>query len=198
MFKKLFHFTIIILLMASYIKTQNKMVRKNFMYECLIQNQEYSYEYLYTNEHGKNVYVRPIGKIDNFHKIKWIIIETANHTDKYLMKNSHDDEFLCASSRFNDIFKARRVVEKFKLNLSTDKFENCFWKIQHTTGNSNSSKQTYTIINAFYNQPLYAASFLFKTNLVNRKVYLWHDKKSLNSKKFKWFIDCKSGGYSIM
>ena len=46
------------------------------------------------------------------------------------------------------------------------------------------------------NEPLYAPTFFYKYDLINRNVYLWKNKPS-SSGEFKWLIDCIKGRFLL-
>ncbi len=165
---------------------------KDFGINCLIHNNQYENEYLYslderkawTKEPKKFVNLIKLERVKNFSNLRWSLIETTNGSQQYFMKSLNHDDNLCATSIHADNFHLRRTVIRLKLNTGWDI---CKWKIQKL--NSNTSNRTYTITNVFYNEPLYAASFFFQTKAGKREIFLWH-KKDFNSKKFKWIIEC--------
>ena len=191
---------IILMFTLATISIQNVQAQTNstqFANNCMIHNQEYSYEYLYSMNEQRmsrltknNVYTCPLKQVKNFNNLRWSIVE--NNSEIYYLKASYFDEYLCASFNFIDIFHTRRIVRGIKINQSRNIYENCQWKIKKV--NSKTSNSTYSIINAFYDEQLYAASFPFKQGSHYRQTFLWH-KKDTKSNKFKWIIDCAKGKY---
>ncbi len=110
--------------------------------ECLIKNEKYQFDYLFAGEEQdtlttaheisshrrKQIYVLPLGLINNYDQIKWIIVPIAsvNKSEEaissqnkqresrgpFLIKSkTYENEFLCASHQHsNGLFKARRKV----------------------------------------------------------------------------------------
>jgi hypothetical protein len=210
--------------------------KRNLMYECVLHNQEYKYEYLYvTRETDESisdttklftlhkVYTYPLIHLNDFDRIKWrfeLIKNQAN--DTYYLINLKYNEYLCATDSHSDYFFMRRKVntarpkskyfieaeydDKMNEKENNDEVEGeesdydissleddewkkkCEWKFESIDEN----KKNYIIWNVFYQEPLYAASGLFKPlNNHNRNIFTWYGLP--NSNQFVWRVDCNSG-----
>ena len=159
----------------------------DFGTDCLIHNDQYEFEYLYSpNENTKSVDLINLKKVNDYNKLRWSLIETRNQSGQYYLKSSYFGDYLCALLNFGDIFQMRRRVARFKIDTNMSLFNNCKWTIkQH---NSNLPSNIYSIVNVLFDEPLYASKYLFQ-----KEIYLWHRKKNADSKKFKWIIYCQSG-----
>ena len=208
--KKFLHliFFIIPLLRAEI--SASTAIINNFEYnkDCLIHNYEYRFEYLFSsknenktkqsevNKNKNDINLVPLGKVNNFNSIRWSLIETKNQSEQFFLKSSFYGDYLCASFKFADYFHTRRLLVKVDddSNDQNKLLDNCKWKINRIDSKK-STITTYSIMNVHFNQPMYAASYFFQRKIDQRDVFLWHNKKNVNSKKFKWIIDCKSGDY---
>ena len=209
------------------------------MYECVIHNQEYKYEYLYvTRETDEKmngddgdatkstkmftqhkVFAYPLIHLDDFDRIKWRLelIQKDQSNDTFYLINIKYNEYLCAKDAHTDIFFMRRklntirpkskyLIEAEYINDTqqededdedyvgemTDNYDDwrkkCEWKFESMDEN----KKNYIIWNVFYQEPLYAASGLFKPlSNHNRNVFTWYGLP--NSNQFVWQVDCNSG-----
>ena len=190
----------IILILSLFVCINNKEITSendSFGSECLIHNKEYSYEYLYSTNNfdmdqilSRNVYTRPIAKIQSLNKIRWNIIRKRLNNDTkyvYYLKNNLYEKYLCASDKHDDLFQSRRIVQIMKISDDLiDDFINCQWELENLR--SSNKKRVFTIRNLKYQEQLYASSPFFSGKFFNRVIYLWH--KSTGSKQAKWLIDC--------
>ena len=170
-----------------------------FGLDCLIHNNHYHNEYLYSynenktskNAPRKQVNLISIGRINDFNNLRWSLIETTNQSGIYYLKSWHFGDFLCATNIFADNFKFRRIVVKFDLNRNVNIWKNCQWKIKKEKVKSKTELSYYSMVNVFYDEQLYAAvaSMFLQRMPGRREIFLWH-KKDFNSNKFKWMIDC--------
>ena len=164
--------------------------------DCLIHNLKYSFEYLYINK--ENLSTLHLGSVDDYNKIRWLFEPVDDETSKvtkmanktfYIRTQQYGNKYLCATNKFEDTtFKMRRKIE-----TRTEKSFDCQWRLDEIP--TKSINHTFRIINVNYNQPLYAASFLFR-NKMKRNVFLWHKKST--SKEFGWIIDCMKGFFVII
>ena len=167
---------------------------------CLIHNVAFSHGYLHSSNETKTtqdqvknqVSVRPLGRVNDFNNIIWSFVETAKQSGQFYLKSTQFEDYLCATNTFSDIWHTRRIVKRFKIDISSGFSDNCKWKM--TRMDTKKSNSTYLIRNVFFEEPLYAVSYFFQRWVENREVYLWHRKNS-NSNKFKWIIDCQTGKY---
>jgi hypothetical protein len=179
---------------------------------CLIENINYKNEYLTSsfdydlmnsqmNDSFKKrlVYISSIksNSISYSQQLIWYLIEIkSNKNDQtyFYIMNPFFDLYLCASTNYQDRFHRRR-----RLNLdktSTPNYQNqynynennCLWQLVNVK-QSELKENNYEIWNVKHKEPLYAASFLFKKTLSEkRNVYLWHDLP--DSKQFSWNLKC--------
>lgn len=167
---------------------------------CLIHNEAFSYSYLHLPTEIKRenyglinqICVKPLGKVKDFNDIRWSVEETSIKSGQYYLKSSQYEGYLCATNSFDDIWRSKRIVNRFKLRKSSCFLPKCKWNIIKV--DIEKSNNTYSIRNVFYNESLYAVSHFFPITNENRKVHLWQ-KKNSNSKKQKWIIDCQTGNY---
>jgi hypothetical protein len=190
----------IILSVILFLVTQSVSNTDNVSFECLIQNDEYKYEYLYTSDqldpadyYKRKVYTFPLQHLDAFDPIKWYLIPMGHFNDTFYIMNHQFNEYLCGSDFHLDLFELRRKVSMSKLVDKTIEHKNCEWRLEPLMDESNVETQSsnrFIIWNVKYNEPLYAASTLFKTLNYKRNVFTWHSKP--NSKQFVWIVDCMS------
>jgi hypothetical protein len=203
--------------------------KPNLLYECVIHNKEYKYEYLYVTREtdetdgdqtklfiSHKVYAYPLIHLDDFDRIKWrfeMVKEQANET--FYLINMKYNEYLCATDSHMDIFFMRRklITSRYKSNYLIEaeyigpndtNYEEyggdydiasdyewrkkCEWKFESI----DEDKKNYIIWNVYYQEPLYAASGLFKPlSNHNRNIFTWYG--SPNSNQFVWQVDCNSG-----
>ncbi len=170
---------------------------------CLIHNRLYPNEYLYTSNEiwrqflKRNVYTYPLNEVDQLIRITWSIIPIHINNDTILIKSNKFNEYLCAFDKNPDAINGIKPT-LVKLNLALIQFyEKCVWKLRkqvnfNQNNHKNSSLSSYSIWNFKFNQPIYAASFLYKKNLQKRNIFLW--PKPIKSMKnltdeFFWIID---------
>ena len=116
-----------------------------------------------------------------FRKVEWL-----NST--FYIQNivSSDSKYICASHIHIDRFNYRRLVNLKQINehsLITN--HKCMWNLVPV----DDSKSFYTIWNVYYDEPLYAASYLYKTTKSNsRTVFLWYSAPDSN--QFNWEVNC--------
>ena len=170
-----------------------------FGLDCLIHNQLYSYEYLYSSNEtrDKNVYLIPLGKVDNFAKLGWSIIRTENRNreQQFYLKSSYTGDYLCVSVNTGEyLFQPLLKVERQQLTSSSH-IQSCRWTIKKEVMPKN--KSYYSINSAFYGQSIYPTSSIFRflTKDYKRQINLWIRKVKPDSKKFKWNIDCSKGNF---
>jgi hypothetical protein len=186
----MFKYFSIVILLAIISRLRSEVSDKS---NCLIHNGQYRYEYLYSQDDNEMVdtadrnmvKLMTLGKVNDFNNLRWSLIETKNQSGQFYLKSSYFGDYLCATFMFGDIFRMRRKVIRHKLNPNAKRLDNCKWMIKHI--DSKTSNNTYLITNVFFEEPLYAATYFYQ-----KGVYLWH-KKNVNSKKFQWIIDCKTG-----
>jgi hypothetical protein len=174
---------------------------------CLIHNQKYSYEYLYATDKifssmpknqniFYNVYINPIGLVNDYNRLKWTISQVGHKSNATVTIKSTNNEYLCSSNSYKDISRYRRKLYLHRISskqsLDTQEIigQNCQWRLERLEG------QTYIIWNDWFNEPLYAPTFFYKYDLINRNVYLWKNKPS-SSGEFKWLIDCIKGRFLL-
>jgi hypothetical protein len=172
----------------------------NISFECLIHNDEYKHEYLYTSDqldpadyYKRKVYTFPLDRLinsidhlDAFDKIKWRLVPVGDSNDTFYMINYQFDEHLCASNIHLDLFELRRKVSTVKHDEPID-YKNCEWRLEQQTV-ADEKLNRFIIWNVKHREPLYAASTLFKTLSYKRNVFTWHSIP--NSKQFVWIVDC--------
>ena len=181
------------------------VLNENISFECLIYNDEYKHEYLFTSDqldpadyYKRKVYTYPLQHVDVFDLIKWHLIPIGDSNDTFYIMNSHFNEYLCASDFHLDLFELRRKVSTSKLNdaKSMDEHKNCEWRLEPVideismVADEIEKLNRFIIWNVAHREPLYAASTLFKTLKNTRNVFTWHSIP--NSKQFVWHVDCMS------
>ena len=139
---------------------------------CLIKNIEYPDEFLYSSKeldisdnYKRKVFTNPANEyfMKSFDQMGWIFLPVNGTNDTFNLLNAKYYEHLCASDNHLEIFNYRRKVNTYRLNNDNlKKNKKCMWKLHPVDSN-----QTYTIWNMNYKEPLYAASFLFKTSKTN-------------------------------
>lgn len=189
--------------------------------QCLIHNLEYSREYLYTSDDininwasynkliKRNVFTYPLRKVNDYEKIAWTFIPVSlpfeankspqNYKTNYLIKSGkYQNEYLCAANEHEIFSQSRRVIKRMRLNPSILRFQfNCHWIIDKVS-KIKSNYTSNTIKNLlFEDEYIYASGSLFNLEWYKRNVYSWCEKTNLNSKKFKWIIDCSKGDFLL-
>ncbi len=172
----------------------------DFGSNCLIHNKWFKFEYLYSNNETRKTSYQltdqliPSNRVNDFKMITWSLIDTGNNSGQFYMKSTYFDDYLCAITKFADIFRSKRVVMKYKMKSNSIPSDNCKWMIKRV--NSTTSYNMYLIINVLFNQHLYASfdSYLFKKKTHQAEIYL-NSRKNINSENFKWVIDCQTGDY---
>ena len=190
LFGKLLNSILILLVLSNTIK---EILNEPSNKKCIINNQKYSNEYI-LNWMGLDEVVQTIQKqkVKSFNEIEWTfksISDEAKHT--YLIKSSHNNKYLCASTGFADNFYLRKYVAlfdlgKFKNMFSKSAFDACKWRLDQVKNREN----VFKLINIQYNGALYSPGFLFKYSIY-RKTFVWNGKLS-NGDEFKWKIVCQN------
>jgi hypothetical protein len=166
---------------------------------CLIRNYQYQLEYLYSsnekfsslNVEKKVVYSTSLGKLDDYNKIRWSLIEIKNESGQYYLKSSYYGDYLCAKSNLDGAFRSKRKVIRVKNDKTISLMMNkCQWKIKKVDLKRTVNK--YLIMNAFYDEPLYAVANFLPTKVEKREIYL-SNKKDFILENFKWIIECQTG-----
>jgi hypothetical protein len=198
---KLEIFSLIYYYITILILVQNtKLIESNLaQIECLIQNNQFKYEYLYTcddlDEHQyyrRHIYTNTIINLNNLDEIKWTLIPVLIDKYTYYLKSNKYNEYLCVSKRLQYhrsncyVNSNKRMAHTFKYNSNLTSLKDkhqCQWRLENVDFNK------YKIWNVLYNQMLFAESDCFKSKRLNRakrSVYLTHKP---NSKSY-WMIDC--------
>jgi hypothetical protein len=170
---------------------------KNKSIECLIQSNAYKFEYLYPsfdlnkkyNPHKLgHIYTGSLSRINNFDTLRWKIIQ-INKVSFHLKSVEYKNEYLCATSSYSDLLRKKRKVQTKFVNSTKIIGKECEWIFKKVI----SKDGVYNIWNAFYGEPMYSVSYLFKYEPDKRNVYLWHREPVSN--QFEWIIDCRTGNY---
>ena len=163
---------------------------------CLIHNAAYQYEYLYSSNDYKSkdkvIHLKPLSKVNDFNKIRWSLIQTKNQSGQFYLKSSFYDDYLCSKSIFTDVYRLKRILVRLVIKPNINQFDNCKWKISKV--NSTTSNSTYLITNVFYNEALFAASYILPNWVYDKEIFLTYNK-NLKTSKLEWIIDCKTGNY---
>ncbi len=166
---------------------------------CQINNCKYSNEYLFSSYielfipdgyfDQKKVYTSQLNLISDYRQSVWRLnkVKWLNNTF-YITSIYHENYLLCASHKYLDGFISRRLVYLHKLNKESMLTNlKCVWEFDDKIDSNQEGK--YLIWNRYYGEPLYAASFLFKTISSNkRNVYTWY--KNPDSDQFVWKLNC--------
>ena len=193
MFNKKYLILMIHLLILATLKANNPKQSNDFGTDCLIHNDQYQFEYLYSpNKNTSLVRLIPLDKVDDFNKLRWSLIEIDDHQSngQFYLKSSYFDDYICATNMFADFLGLRRKVMRVRLKKDDLLDNNCKWILKKKSSITLDNK--YIITNVLFDQSLYAYSYFFKRNIFQREVYLWH-KKNAKSKTMKWMIDCQTG-----
>ncbi len=169
--------------------------------ECLIHNQKYLYEYLYASDDFSsahivkntyhNVFTISVGAVDDFGRLKWTIAPSFKSNATLTIKSSQN-EYLCSSESYQDMFRNRRKLFLKKRNNAIKMIgPHCHWRFEQI-GN----KSLYVIWNDWHNEPLYSPSFIYKHDSSKRNVFLWKNKPS-SSGQFRWLVDCRKGDFLL-
>ncbi len=146
--------------------------------ECLIRNQKYKQDYLYTTNKvyvykKKPFYMRKtnlmrLDKVDNFGSLRWSISKAFSNDTYFIKSHLYPGNYLCAIDEFQDLFNMKRSIQRLSVasdDLSQLKY--CEWKFVR----SEPDKQSYRIWNQMFKQKLYAAKSIYTTE---RNIYLWY------------------------
>jgi hypothetical protein len=180
-----------------------KIEARKYNYECLIENNRYPYEYLYASvsrrSNQNNVFTYQPTKTDDIKKFGWSLISLFNKPDNdlFYMRNLETKEYLCTENKFErkfnvlSAFDKKRLVHTWSFEETIEKYNKlilsneCVWRFERAAPNSN----VFFIWNYFYNEPLYAGTYLFKQARNKRNVYLRN--KTIKTDEFKWTVtDC--------
>lgn len=181
---------------------------------CFIKNAGYKYEFLHSYfvpglPKSNKAYTNLISE-ENIESFTWVIqsadqikfhsssnsnsnsqVENGkndgnNHTAFYLI-NVKQMACMCAEVKKFRIFNPRRPIALHKLSPATLERPECMWSLQHAEAEK---PDRYHIWNKRYNEPLYAASSLFKTAKSQRNIYTW--SSTPNSRQFIWSLICNA------
>jgi hypothetical protein len=174
---------------------------KLHMNKCVISNQKYPIDYLYTtNQLDKrtNVQLHQLDELDEFDQIIWKLIpvvgdqNTSDNLNKFYLKSELFDYYLCSSDKFQQVITSRYKFHSTRQRLvqvkSKQGMDECKWifeKVNQVKGS------TYIIKNSLHNEMLYAGSNSQKITKYRRNVYLWPHVPT-NSEQFKWYVVCSS------
>jgi hypothetical protein len=171
----------------------------DFGSNCLIHNKAFRFEYLYSTNDTiekttakKTDHLISLNKVNDFNMIRWSLIETNNQTGRFYLKSAYFGDFLCATTKFADFFRSKRIVTRLRLNMNYDFSDNCKWMLKRVR--SSTSFSIFLMINVLFNEPLYADSYLFKSKIDQREIFL-NNKKNFITEKMKWMVDCQTGDY---
>lgn len=189
-----FHYSILIILLINAFLNSNRMVNS---LDCLIYNKQYKYEYLYQSTeintldmYGSKVYIFPLKNLFNLDTIRWSLFLTSDNST-FFFKSFLSDEYLCSSPKHLDESNLRRLLYTTPIREG----KNCEWKLIKVNSSSQKNGESYLIINAYYNEQMYAPSFFFKKDKDRRNIYLWYDNKKLDfSSNFRWVVECLNFG----
>ncbi len=163
--------------------------------ECLIENQQYKNEYLYSSftyspVNGQHmVFTNQINQrdIQKFSQVKWKFIPIEKLNDTFMISNSFFNEYLCSANYHMDLFNHRRIIGTFDLTkemYDLNSIKKCMWKLEKIKEGQNE----FLIWNLKYRESFYAASSLFKNMKKKRNVFTYYSKP--DSKQFLWKISC--------
>ena len=144
----------------------------------------------------KNVFVNELKLkyMTTIDQAEWLMRPVNWFNDTfYISSVKYPNNHLCATHKFFDLFNLRRKIHLIRLNkesLTTN--YKCMWRVTEIESIGLFEKKTadtgYVLWNEYYEEPLYAASYLFKTARNRRTVYTWHGLP--NSRQFLWRINC--------
>ncbi len=141
------------------------------------------------SEHYKRkAFTFPLQLLDNFDEIKWNLVHVPGINDTFYIESSLYEELLCSSDSHMDFFKMRRKLHTVKVPssvIAAGHDTSCMWKFQNFEHNG---ENRFVILNVKYEEPLYAASALFKNFQGRRNVFTWH--MAPDSPSFVWQVDC--------
>jgi hypothetical protein len=170
--------------------------------KCHIQNKKYKLEFLYTSDdiidlnrnefvYERRVYTYPFGKINDFDKPKWDLIESNYTQGAFFIRSNKYNQYLCASNKFEDIFHMRQIIYRHESIMS----RKCEWFFDKV-GSHKNVPASFTIRNVKYNKLLYATTFLYMSVNQKRSVFLWYNSNIKTLKdEFKWIVDCSKGSF---
>ena len=153
----------------------------------VINNLKYPKEYL-INTDWDEVYTTRV-RMEELKKIFWNFEKVNGTNDTYFIKSSLNDNYICATREFIDIFELRKPISLFnikKFNNYETIFAVCQWRFDKISKDEN----IYKIINREYNTPLYSPAFFWKIEINGksyRKSFAWHGKSS-EGDEFKWRV----------
>jgi hypothetical protein len=171
--------------------------------ECLINNLEYSFEYLHTSDdtdqlekvYHRNIYTFPLEEIDNFDYLRWSLIQIDGLSDTfYITSHLFNNEYLCSSFKFDDVFRTRRMIYRRDLKKQKNN-DNCKWKLLKLESYSNN--RTFRIKNLKYKEYLYADETHFRRDSFKRNIYLFGKSPSNETNQYDWLVDCSRGTFII-
>lgn len=173
--------------------------------ECLINNLEYAFEYLHTSDdtdqleqiYQRNIYTYPLEEIENFDFLKWNLVQIDGLPDTFfIISHSFNEEYLCASYKFDDVFRTKRMIYRRMVNKKQQKnIDNCKWKLSKIESYSNN--RTFRIRNLKYREYLFADETNFKRDGFKRNIYLNGKHPSNETNQFDWLVDCSRGTFII-
>jgi hypothetical protein len=200
------------MLLVSHLKGIETAKPEGDLSECLIRNQKYKYDFLYTADkvliyQKKYFYLRKtnlmrLDKVDKFESLRWSISKAFSNDTYFIKSKLYPGNYLCALNEFQDLFKLKRSIQRLSVN-STDvkKLKSCEWKFESIGAN----KTTFSIWNKLYGTPLLPAKNPFskvpaRNEIVSilmegRPVYLWYNSKVKITDELKWHIECQTGDY---
>jgi hypothetical protein len=156
---------------------------------CLIRNQNYKDEYLYTipvnaNQSEFKLYTNKLHAKYMYHgdQVVWILKPVKSFINTYLISSElYKNEYLCTNHTNSDRLKIRRNVYLSKMDRLLN--GRCMWQIEKIKQND------YYVWNFYFKEPLYASFLLNSIIQSRRNVYLWRGKP--DSKQFIWNFECR-------
>jgi hypothetical protein len=162
--------------------------------ECLLENNKYSDEFLYSNRVNHVFTI----SFHNMNMLKWTLTQLTGAFDQYTIRYVTTNEYLCATDFFeeslqlqditNDVIKKRLIHTRKMSDKNTKIDDDCIWRFERT--HTDKGFMAYFIWNVYYNESLYAASYLYlNPNKKLRKTFLLN-KMSKKMNEFKWIPEC--------
>jgi hypothetical protein len=163
-------------------------------FECLLESNKYSHEFLYSKSNmDNNVYTISSNDLS---MLKWSLTQLTGTYDLYTIRYVNTNEYLCGTDMFeenlkiqditNDLIR-KRLVHTRKIDKFVNFKDDCIWRFERA--HTDKGFISYFIWNVYYNESLYAASYLFKPNRKLRKTFLLN-KMSKKMNEFKWIPEC--------